>query len=198
LGAQTLKRQHLLNQPLGAKMQNKTVLTTTLELLKEHNACESGYRKLKKTLGPKWGSDQPINLLDILDSNGVQDMMWCFRATEQDCIKQRYLICADMAESVLHLFTAKYPNDKSPERAIKAARDAANGVITSAAAASAAAAAYAAAAAAASYNAAAAASYNAAVAAAVAAAAASYNAAVAAARKKEREKQAAIIRKYLK
>ena len=150
---------------------NKVTLTTTLELLKQHRACESGYRKLKKSLGAAWPKDKPINLLQVLESNGVQDMLWCLRATEQDCLKQRYLICADMAESVLHLFTAKYPNDNRPRLAIDAARKVASGEKDSAYAADAA---YA----------------------AVDADYADYAAAYAV--YAEREKQAAIIRRYLK
>ena len=62
----------------------KYKLTTTLTLLKKHNACTDGYRKLLKSLGPKWPQDKPINLLRVLKSNGVQDMCWCFRATAED------------------------------------------------------------------------------------------------------------------
>ena len=108
----------------------KVKLTTTLDLLREHQACTEGYRTLVKHIGADYPHDKPINLLTVLDSNGVQDMMWCLRTTQQDCLKQRYLICADMAESVLHLFVAAYPNDDRPAKAVKAARDAAEGKIT--------------------------------------------------------------------
>jgi len=116
----------------------KTKLTTTLKLLRQHGACTDGYKKLRQSLGAAWPAGKPINLLHILKSNGVQDMMWCLRATEQDCLRERYLICADMAESVLHLFTAQYPADARPALAIQAARDAAAGKIKNADAATAA------------------------------------------------------------
>ena len=150
----------------------KFTLTTTLELLHQHCACESGYRTLVKSLGVKWPKDKPINLLQILDSNGVQDMCWCFRATVEDSLVPRLLCAADFAESVLHYFTDKYPNDGRPTKAIQAARDFAAGKIDKTAAAYAAAAADAAA-----YAAAADAYAAAADAAAYAAAAAAYAAA---------------------
>jgi len=83
------------------------------------------------SLGNDWSREQPINLLHILESNGVQDMMWCLRATEQDCTRERYLISADMAESVLHVFTAQRPDDDRPALAIHAARSAADGKMES-------------------------------------------------------------------
>ena len=99
-------------------------LTTTLNLLKQHGACEDGYRKLLKSLPAKFGHDTPINLLHILKSNGPspQDMLWCLCCTLEDNLKPRCYMAADIAESTLHHFTAKYPNDDRPANAIKAAR----------------------------------------------------------------------------
>src|ERR1700756_4162776 len=48
------------------------------------------------------------------------DKMWvCFRLMPKDNIR---LAAADIVESVLHIFEAKYPNDKRPRLAIEAAR----------------------------------------------------------------------------
>ena len=154
-------------------------LTTTLALLKEKGACTDGYRKLLKSLPAKWADDKPINLLRVLKSNGVQDMCWCFRATVEDSTIPRVLIVADFAQSVLKYFTAKYPNDDRPAKAIQAARDFAAGKISLQDCKNAADAAYDAAYAA--YHAAYDAAYHA-------------DAAI----QKERAKQARIIRKWLK
>ena len=108
-------------------------LTTTLKLLRDKGACPEGFRKLKRSLGPKWADTKPINLLRVLKSNGVQDMCWCFCATREDCDKVARLIAADFAQSVLHHFTAAHPNDDRPAKAIQAARDFVNGKITAAA-----------------------------------------------------------------
>ena len=126
-------------------MNTQYALTTTLSLLKKNNACHSGYRKLVKHLGTEWPDTKPINLLTILESNGVQDMLWCLRATRESSNTPSYLMAADFAESVLHLFTKHYPNDDRPAQAIRATRDFAHGKIKDAAWAAARAAAWAAA-----------------------------------------------------
>ena len=150
-------------------MANKKYrLTTTLGLLRENGACESGYSTLLKSLGLKWPKDKPINLLRVLKSNGVLDMCWCFRATVEDSKVPGILCAADFAQSVLKYFTAKYPNDDRPAKAIKVARDFARGKVGRTSADSADSAAYAA------------------------------SADSAAAREKERAKQAKIIKKWLK
>ncbi len=55
---------------------------TTFALLRTHDACNSGYRKLAKHLGgvTKYGRDKPIPLLTVLDSNGLDDTLWCLEA----------------------------------------------------------------------------------------------------------------------
>ena len=108
-------------------------LTTTLNLLRDQGACTDGYRKLLKSLPAKWPEAKPINLLRVLKSNGVQDALWCLCATRENCDKVARLMAADFAESVLHHFTAKYPDDDRPAKAIQAARDFAHGRIGAAA-----------------------------------------------------------------
>ena len=123
---------------MGDMMKRKYRLTTTLALLREHGACRAGYMALRRSLGAKWGDNKPINLLRVLKSNGVQDMLWCLRATAEDPKIPRVLIAADFAESVLKCFTARHPNDDRPAKAIRAARDFAAGKIGADAAAGAA------------------------------------------------------------
>jgi hypothetical protein len=113
------------------KMQEKQKLTTTLSLLRNHDACKNGYKKLAKFLGKDYGNEMPINLLKILENNGADDCLWSLRATQEDSDKIARLMAADFAESVLHFYTAKYPDDKRPVKAIQAARDYANGIIMS-------------------------------------------------------------------
>jgi len=193
-------------------------LTTTFNELRKHGACVPGYKKLAEFLGgvSAYGEDKPISLLTILESNGTADCIWSLRAAleaEKDYLAR--MISADCAESVLHLYTAKYPDNDKPAKAIEAARKFAKGEITreelieakdaaayaaanaadaANAAAAAADAAYAAANAADAAYAAAADAANAAAAAAYAAADAAY---AAAARLKERDKQADIIKAWL-
>ena len=104
-----------------------TTLTTTFELLRKADACTEGYRTLAKHLGGvgKYGADTPIDLLTILDSNGLMDTLWCLRATQQeaDALTVARLFAIDCAESALPIFEAKYPNDQRPRQAIQAAKD---------------------------------------------------------------------------
>ena len=107
------------------KPKKKIRLTTTLALLREKSACESGYKKLRKHLGAKYPDNKPINLLVILKNNGVQDMLWCLRATVEPYADHWKFLCnmyADFAESVLPIYEKAYPDDDRPALAIKAAR----------------------------------------------------------------------------
>ena len=104
-------------------------LTTTFKLLRQHSACRPRYTFLREAL-KGIGDNEPINLLTILETNGLDDALWAMRATEQDCSKIGRLMAADFAESVLPIWTARYPDDNRPALAIQAARDYAQGLIS--------------------------------------------------------------------
>jgi hypothetical protein len=105
-------------------------LHTTFAEIKKHNPCTDGYKKLDKNLGgiAKYGRKTPITLMQILDSNGVQDAIWSLRCGMDE--KFARLFACDCAERVLHLFEAKYPNDDRPRKAIEVAQRFANGDAT--------------------------------------------------------------------
>jgi len=189
-------------------------LTTTLAKIRACSPCTSGWQTLLKHLGKTEADNDEINLLTILKSNGVQDMLWCLRATNEDSKKIASQLAIEFAEQALPIFEKRYPNDKRPRNAIQGARDYLAGKIdlatlrnlrayayaayaAYAAAAYAAYAAYAAADADADAYAAAAAAAADADAAAYAAAYADAYADAAYARKKAQEKQAEIIRMIL-
>jgi hypothetical protein len=104
------------------------LLTTTLQKLHDARACTSRYKVLLSALGTDYPQDKPINLLTILESNGLEDALWALCATEQNCDTVARLMAADFAEQVLPIWQ-KYSQDKRPELAIKAARDFAKGSI---------------------------------------------------------------------
>jgi len=192
---------------MGAKMK----LTTTLARIRTCSPCTSGWKTLNKFLGEGFDHDTEINLLTILESNGVADMLWCLRATVQDAKSVASQLAIEFAEQALPIFESRSPNDLRPRQAIQAARDFAAGKITkdelaayaayAADAADAAYAAYDADAAYAAYAADAAAYADAAYAADAAAYAAAYAAyaadAAADARQKARDRQAEIIKMIL-
>ena len=193
----------------------KLKLTTTLAKSRACSPCTSGWRTLLKHVGEDFDPNAEINILTILESNGVADMLWTLRATTQDSKKVASQLAIEFAEQALPIFEKSRPNDERPRQAIQAARDYLDGKIglaalrkarayADAAAADAAAdaastaastAAYAAATAAA--DAADAAAYAAATAAADAAATTAAAYAAAAARYQVSQKQAEIIRMIL-
>ena len=55
-------------------------VTTTLNRLKAAGACREGYAHLVQSLGGAgFDHDAPISLLTILESNGVEDTLWCLQ-----------------------------------------------------------------------------------------------------------------------
>ena len=108
-------------------------ITTTLNRIKEKTPCEPGWDKLLTFLGKTKADDEELDLLTILESNGVKDCIWAFRCTDDNDSIYRHM-AADFAESVLHLFEEKHPKDTRPRLAIQAARDYADGKIDWAAA----------------------------------------------------------------
>ena len=103
-------------------------LTTTFALLRKASACKPRYEFLRSSLSrEEYGDDTPINLLTILETNGLDDALWALSATAENCDKVSRLMAADFAEQVLPIWQ-KYSQDKRPELAIKAARNFANGL----------------------------------------------------------------------
>ena len=100
------------------------MLNTTFKKLHEAGACTSGYRKLAEHLGGvnKYGDEVTIPLSEILKSNGLDDAVWCLRATIEPA--ENYIIefACRCAEHVLVNYEKLYPDDKRPRQAIEAAR----------------------------------------------------------------------------
>lgn len=107
-------------------------MKTTLNRIKEQSPCSEGWSKLLTYLNKTEADDEPLDLLTILESNGVKDCLWALRRTDNYDNIHRH-IAADFAESVLHIYESDYPNDNRPRLAIQAARDYADGKIDDAA-----------------------------------------------------------------
>lgn len=105
-------------------------LTTTFRLLRKAKACTPRYEFLRNALSrEEYDDDTPIDLLTILETNGLEDALWALKATSENCDKVARLMAADFAEQVLPIWE-KYSTDQSPALCIKAVRDFANGLIT--------------------------------------------------------------------
>jgi len=104
-------------------------MQTTLNKIKPYSPCKDGWDKLLNHLNKTQADDEPLELRTILESNGLDDTIWAFRAVEGKD-KEIRLFAADCAEMVLPIYEKDYPDDKRPRLAIQAARDYANGLIT--------------------------------------------------------------------
>jgi hypothetical protein len=104
-------------------------MQTTLNKIKYHLPCKEGWEKLLNHLNKTQSDDEVLELRTILESNGLNDTIWAFRAVDGKD-KEIRLFAADCAELVLPIYEKHYPNDKRSRLAIQAARDYANGLIT--------------------------------------------------------------------
>ena len=75
-------------------------MKTTLNKIREHSPCAEGWAKLLKHLGKTQADDAELDLLTILESNGFDDALWCFRAVDGfDREKRLYAVwCARQVE----------------------------------------------------------------------------------------------------
>jgi hypothetical protein len=80
------------------------VIYTTLNRIREHSPCANGWTKLLAHLGKDKADDEPLPLLTVLDSNGLDDALWCLRAEPQHSRLWR-LFAVRCARSVQHLMT---------------------------------------------------------------------------------------------
>ena len=53
---------------------------TTLNKIRENEPCREGWARLLRHLGKTHADDDPLSLITILDSNGLDDALWCLRA----------------------------------------------------------------------------------------------------------------------
>ena len=105
-------------------------MKTTLELIRKQNPCEESWLELLKSLNKTKADSEPLELTYILETLGITDAIWALRSLEGKD-KDIRLFAADCAESVLHIFEKEHPNDDRPRKVIRAARDYANGFISS-------------------------------------------------------------------
>ena len=115
---------------LKESASQKVTLTTTFNLLRDANFDNNSYNTLREELDGVTDDDAPINLLTILELCGIKEAIWALRVTEQNCNKVSQLMAADFAQEALPTWKKYYPNDNRPAKAIQAARDFANGLIT--------------------------------------------------------------------
>ena len=99
-------------------------MKTTLNEIRKHNPCTDGWQKLLTHLGKTKADDEPLSIATILDSNGLDDALWCLRAVE-GYDREIRLYAVWCARQVQHLLT-----DKRSLAALDVAERYANGKAT--------------------------------------------------------------------
>jgi len=108
---------------------------TTLSQIRECSPCEAGWRKLLAHLGKTKADDVPLSIIAVLDSNGLEDALWCLRAVK-GYEREKRLYAVRCARAVQHLMTDKrsldaldvaerFANGEATEQEMDAARAAA-------------------------------------------------------------------------
>ena len=110
-------------------------MNTTLNKIRDHAPCRDGWEKLLKHLGKTKRDDEPLSLLTILDSNFLDDALWCLRAVD-GYDKEIRLYAVWCARQVQHLMddqrsidaldvAERYAHGQATYEELGAARDAA-------------------------------------------------------------------------
>ena len=99
-------------------------LLTTLNKIRACSPCESGWTKLLKHLGKITADDEPLPFSVILESNGLDDALWCCRAAPEYDREWR-LFAVWCARQVQHLM-----DDSRSVEALDVAERFANGFAT--------------------------------------------------------------------
>lgn len=77
-------------------------MNTSLDLIRAKDPCTGGWKALLQYLGKTTSDSEPLSLLTILESNGLDDALWCLRATPDSDSKAR-LFAVFCARQVQHL-----------------------------------------------------------------------------------------------
>ena len=110
-------------------------MKTTLNQIRAKSPCQSGWIKLLAYLGKTKADDEPISIATILDSNGLDDALWCLQAVKGRDREIR-LFGVWCARQVQHLMTdprsiaaldvaERFANGEATQYELNAARDAA-------------------------------------------------------------------------
>ena len=78
-------------------------MKTTLNAIRKHGPCADGWTKLLRHLGKTEADDEPLSIVTVLDSNGLDDALWCLRAvTGHDREIRLYAVwCAGQVQNLM-------------------------------------------------------------------------------------------------
>ena len=95
--------------------------TTTLNEIRACSPCHDGWTVLLSHLGKTKADDDPLELLTILDSNGLYDALWCLRAPSLERLSRHFQ--AWCAERALPLFEREFLDDRRVRAQIEMLRN---------------------------------------------------------------------------
>jgi hypothetical protein len=101
-----------------------TELITTLNKIRKHSPCASGWKTLLKFLNKETADNETLPFRIIFESNGLDDALWCTRAAPEYA-KEWRLYAVWCARRIQHLIT-----DERSIHAIDVAERYANGEAT--------------------------------------------------------------------
>ena len=83
------------------------MLTTTLSEIRKHRPCESGWKTLTEALGAEWGDKEPIPLVRLIETNGIDDAIWALQACGPEAERDRIarLFACRCVREIWHLLT---------------------------------------------------------------------------------------------
>ena len=118
-------------------------MKTTLNKIREHKPCADGWKKLLTYLGKTEADDEPLSLITILDSNGLDDALWCLRAVDGHdkeirlyavwCARQVQDLMTDHRSLTALDVAERYAHGQATDAELAIARDAAGATALAAA-----------------------------------------------------------------
>ena len=100
-------------------------MQTTLNKIRSYQPCERGWVKLLKHLGKTQADDEPLDFLTILESNWLEDTLWCLKAAPKEWEPNIRMYAVWCAKQVEHQMT-----DKRSKNALVVAQNHALGLAT--------------------------------------------------------------------
>lgn len=111
------------------------MIYATLNKIRAHNPCSDGWVKLLRYLGKTQADDEPLALATILDSNGLDDALWCLRAVDGHeremrlyavwCARQVQRLMDDPRSLAALDVAERHANGRASDEELAAARNAA-------------------------------------------------------------------------
>lgn len=110
-------------------------MRTTLNKIRAHSPCCDGWEKLLRHLGKIAADDEPLLIETILDSNGLDDALWCLQAVDGQereirlyavwCARRVQHLMPDPASVAVLDVSERYARGRATGEELEAARAAA-------------------------------------------------------------------------